>query len=43
MEILHDKLSPMPKKPAFMFHHNFYTKLKIDLGDTDITQETRQK
>ena len=39
----HDKLPPMPDKSAFMFHHNFYPKPKIDLEDTDITQETRQK
>ena len=43
MEILHDKLPPMPKKLAFMFHHNFYPKLRVDLEDAHLTQETRQK
>ena len=26
-----------------MFHHNFYPKPKIDLQDTEISEETRQK
>ena len=43
MEISHDKLPPMPKKSASMFHHNFYPKWKIDLKDTKILQETRHK
>ena len=42
-EITHEKLPPMPKKPAFMFHHNFYLKTKIDLKVTEISEETRQK
>ena len=33
----------MPEKSAFMFHHNFYPKPKVDLEETDITQEIRQK
>ena len=32
----------MPEKSAFMFHHNFYLKPKVDLEDADITQEIRQ-
>ena len=36
IEIIH-------KKSAFMFHHNFYPKPKIDLKDIDISQETGQK
>ena len=42
-EISHDILPPMPEKIAFMFHNNFYPKPKIDLKDTEISQETRQK
>ena len=30
-DISHAKLPPMPKKSAFMFHHNFYPKPKVDL------------
>ena len=43
MEISHDKLQQMPEKSAFMFHHNFYPKPKIDLEDTEVSQETRHK
>ena len=43
MQISHDKLPLMPKNSAFMFNHNFYPKPKVDLGDSNITQETRQK
>ena len=43
IEISHDKLPSMPEKSAFMFHHNFYPKPKVDLEDTVITQEIRQK
>ena len=43
MEILHGKLPPMSENSAFMFHHNFYPKPKVDLEYTDLTQETRQK
>ena len=32
----------MPEKSAFMFHHNFYPKPKVDLEDGGIIQETRQ-
>ena len=37
MEISHDKIPPMPEKSAFMFHHNFYPNLKVELKDTDIS------
>ena len=37
MKISHDKLPPLPEKSAFMFHHNFYPRPKIDF------KETRQK
>ena len=30
-KISHDKLTPMPEKFAFTFHHNFYPKLKVYL------------
>ena len=43
MEISYKKLPPMPEKSAFMFLHNFYPKLKVDLKDAEISQETRQK
>ena len=43
MEILHNKLPPMPKNLAVMSHHNFYPKLKVDLNDADISPETGQK
>ena len=43
MEIIHDKIPPMPEKSAFMFYQNFYPKPKIDLKDADISHETRQK
>ena len=33
----------MPEKSAFMFHHNVCPKPKIDLRDTEIPKETRQK
>ena len=42
MEMLHDKLSPVPERSAYMFHHNFYPKSKVDLEDADISKETRQ-
>ena len=42
-EISHEKLPPMPEKSAFMFHHNFYPKPKVDLKDAEISKETRQK
>ena len=32
----------MPEKSAFIFHHNFYPKPKIDLKDAEISKETRQ-
>ena len=28
MDSLHDKLTPVPERSAFVFHHNFYPKLK---------------
>ena len=43
IEISHDKLPPIPEKSAFMFHYNFCLKPRVDLEDTDITQEIRQK
>ena len=39
----HEELLPMPEKSAFIFHHNFYPKPKIDLKDAEISAETRQK
>ena len=33
-----EKLQPMLEKLAFMFHHNFYPRPKIDLKDADILQ-----
>ena len=42
-EITLEKLLPVPEKSAFMLHHNFYPKPKIDLKDAEISQETRQK
>ena len=42
-EISHEKLPPIPKTSAFMFHHNFYPKPKMDLKYADISEETRQK
>ena len=30
-KISRDKLSPMPEKSAFTFHHNFYPKPKVVL------------
>ena len=38
MEILHDKLPSMPEKIAIIFHHNFYSKPKVDLKVGDISQ-----
>ena len=43
MKISQEKLPPIPEKSAFRFHHNFYQKPKIDLKDTEIPKETRQK
>ena len=40
---MHEKLPPMPVKSAFMFHHTFYLKPKLDLEDSKISQETQQK
>ena len=31
MEISHKNFPPMPGKSAFMFHHNFYSKPKLNL------------
>ena len=42
-EISHDKLPPLPEKSAFMFHHSFYFRPKIDLDDVKISKETKQK
>ena len=42
-EISHEKLLTMPKKSAFMFHHSFYPKPKIDLEGATIPQETQKK
>ena len=39
-EISYEELLPMLKKSAFMFHHTFYPKPKIDLEDATIYQET---
>ena len=39
-EILHEKLPPMLKKSAFMFHHAFYPKPKVDLEDAEISSAT---
>ena len=33
----------MPETSAFVFHHNFYQKPKIDLKSTEMSKETRQK
>ena len=33
----------MHEKSAFMFHHTFYLKPKIDLEDAKISQEAQQK
>ena len=41
IEISHENLPPMPDKLAFMFHHTFYAKPKIDLEDGTISQETQ--
>ena len=40
--ISHDKVPPMPEN-QHLFHYNFYPKPKVDLEDTDIIQEIRQK
>ena len=42
-ETSHEKLPPMPKVTAFMFHHNFYPKPKLDIKGTEISEETKQK
>ena len=42
-EISHEKLPPMPEKLALIFHHNFYSKPKIDLEDAKIHEERRYK
>ena len=42
-KISQDKLPPIPEKSAFMFHHNFYPKPKIDLKDAKISDETQHK
>ena len=31
----------MPKTSAFTFHHNFYPKPKVKLGDAVISDETQ--
>ena len=41
IEISHDKLPPVSEKSAFMCHHNFCLKPKVDLEDADIAQEIR--
>ena len=33
----------MPENLAFVFHHNFYPKLKVDLEDAEIRPEIKQK
>ena len=33
----------MPEISAFLFHHNFYPKLRIDFKDAKISQERQQK
>ena len=43
MEVLHDKLAPLPEKSDFMFHHNFYPKPNVHLKDGNIMQDIRQK
>ena len=40
-ETSHGPLPPMPRKSAFIFHHNFYPKSKIDLKDAEISEESR--
>ena len=42
-EILHEKLPPMPEKSAFMFHQTFYPKRKMDLDNSTIFKETKEK
>ena len=40
----HETLPPIPEKSAFMCHHNFYPKSKIDLKDLEIeTLLTKQQ
>ena len=43
IEISHEKLPLMPEKLAFVFHHNFYLRPKVDLDNAEITPEIRQK
>ena len=33
----------MPEESAFIFHHNFYCKPKVDLEDAEIRPEIKQK
>ena len=42
-EISHEKLPPILEKSAFMFHHNFYPKPKIDFNNAEISEETGQE
>ena len=42
-EISHEKIPPTPEKSAFIFHHTFYDKPKIDLEDAEVTNEIQQK
>ena len=36
-EISHENVLSMPEESAFMFHHTFYPKPKIDLEDATIS------
>ena len=42
-KISHEKLPPVLEGSAFMFHHNFYPKPKIDLKATELAEDTWQK
>ena len=35
----HERLLPMPEKSAFMFHHTFYPKPRLDLEASKISEE----
>ena len=43
IEISHEKFLSMPEQLAFIFHHNFYPKPKVNLEDAEITLKIKQK